>query len=137
MGNFLDSHTFTIYEMISIMRNLVGDIVPNFTIDGVKETNTCTFEFKTSMGKMYGKITDWSVDDDGLPLTNSKRRGIITDDYQIEPFFDYYGKIDETQHPRLEQPKRLPIATKRSGLDGTRKRTLWPSRNLEFFRERI
>ena len=27
MGNFLDSHTFTIYEMISIMRNLVGDIV--------------------------------------------------------------------------------------------------------------
>ena len=56
---------------------------------------------------MYGKITDWSVDDDGLPLTNSKRRGIITDDYQIEPFFDYYGKIDETQHPRLEQLKRL------------------------------
>ena len=124
MGNFLDSHTFTIYEMISIMKNLVGDIVPNFTIDGVKETNTCTFDFKTSMGKMYGKITDWSVDDDGLPLTNSKRRGIITDNYQIEPFFDYYGKIDETQHPRLEQPKRLPIATKRSGLDGTRKRTL-------------
>ena len=62
------------------------------------------------MGKMYGKITDWSVDDDGLPLTNSKRRGIITDDYQIEPFFDYYGKIDETQQPRLEQPKRLPMA---------------------------
>ena len=62
------------------------------------------------MGKMYGKITDWSVDDDGLPLTNSKRRGIITDDYQIEPFFDYYGKIDETQQPRLEQLKRLPIA---------------------------
>ena len=55
-------------------------------------------------------------------MTNSKRRGIITDDYQIEPFFDYYGKIDETQHPRLEQLKRLPIATKRSGLDGTRKR---------------
>ena len=40
------------------------------------------------MGKMYGKITDWSVDDDGLPLTNSKRRGIITDDYKIEPFFE-------------------------------------------------
>ena len=46
MGNFLDSHTFTIYEMISIMRNLVGDIINNFTIDGVKETNTCALNLK-------------------------------------------------------------------------------------------
>ena len=46
MGNFLDSHTFTIYEMISIMRNLVGDIVPNFTIDGVKKLIRLHFDFK-------------------------------------------------------------------------------------------
>ena len=37
MGNFLDSHTFTIYEMISIMRNLVGDIVPNFILMVLKK----------------------------------------------------------------------------------------------------
>ena len=42
-----------------------------------------------------------AIDDDGLPLAKSKRRGIITEDYQIEPFFEYYGGIDETQSPRL------------------------------------
>ena len=52
---------------------------------------------------MYGKATDWSIDDDGLPDSGSKRRGILTDDYKIEPFFEYYGKIDETSTPRLEQ----------------------------------
>ena len=31
----------------------------------------------------------------------SKRRGILTDKYMIEPFFEYYGGIDETQSPRL------------------------------------
>ena len=52
---------------------------------------------------MYGKATDWSIDDDGLPDSGSKRRGILTDDYNIEPFFEYYGEIDETSTPRLEQ----------------------------------
>jgi len=50
---------------------------------------------------MGGKVTDWTIDDDGLPLAKSKRRGIITEDYKIEPFFEYYGGIDETQSPRL------------------------------------
>mgnify|MGYP003316917573 CR=1 FL=1 len=43
------------------------------------------------------------LDDDGLPDRGSKRRGILTDKYMIEPFFEYYGEIDETSTPRLEQ----------------------------------
>ena len=108
MGNFLNTYSFSIDELIKIIRKEFGKftdekIIPNFMIDGIKESNTCMVYFETEVGKMGGKVTDWTIDDDGLPLTNSKRRGIITEDYQIEPFFEYYGGIDETQSPRLEK----------------------------------
>ena len=106
MGNFLDTYSFSIDELIKIIRKEFGKftdekIIPNFMIDGIQESNTCMVYFETEVGKMGGKVTDWTIDDDGLPLAKSKRRGIITEDYQIEPFFEYYGGIDETQSPRL------------------------------------
>ena len=108
MGNFLNTYSFSIDELIKIIRKEFGKftdekIIPNFMIDGIKESNTCMVYFETEVGKMGGKVTDWTIDDDGLPLTNSKRRGIINEKYQIEPFFEYYGGIDETQSPRLEK----------------------------------
>jgi len=108
MGNFLDTYSFSIDELIKIIRKEFGQftdekIIPNFMIDGIKESNTCMVYFETEVGKMGGKVTDWTIDDDGLPLAKSKRRGIINENYEIEPFFEYYGGIDETQSPRLEQ----------------------------------
>ena len=108
MGNHLDTHTFSIDELIKIFRSEFSKftdekIIPSFNVNGYKETNTCIFNFDTDIGKVYGKCTDWTTDDDGLPDRGSKRRGILTDKYMIEPFFEYYGEIDETQSPRLEQ----------------------------------
>ena len=39
---------------------------------------------------MYGKCTDWTIDDDGLPDRGSKRRGILTKEGMIMPFFEFY-----------------------------------------------
>jgi sulfatase maturation enzyme AslB (radical SAM superfamily) len=108
MGNFLNTYSYNINELIEIMKKEFSkftdqEIVPNFIIDGIKETNTCMVYFETEVGKISGKVTDWTIDDDGLPLAKSKRRGIITDKYEIEPFFEYYGGINETQLPRLEK----------------------------------
>mgnify|MGYP003306020178 FL=1 len=103
MGNYLDTYTYNINELIDIAKENFGDFEPIFEVQGYKEKHTCVFNFKTEIGTMYGKATDWSIDDDGLPDSGSKRRGILTDDYKIEPFFEYYGKIDETSTPRLEQ----------------------------------
>ena len=72
-------------------------------MDGVLEKNTCMVHFHTKVGRIGGKVTDWTVDDDGLPLVKSKRRGLLTEKGTIEPFFEYYGGIDETQSPRLEK----------------------------------
>ena len=46
----------------------------------------------TPNGILLGKLTDWSVDDDGVPDSGSKRRGILTDNFKIAPFFEYYKK---------------------------------------------
>ena len=75
--------------------------VPKFEVDGYKETNTCVFQFKTEIGTLYGKSTDWTLDDDGLPDRGSKRRGILTEDYTIRPFFEYYG--EKVEGPRNEK----------------------------------
>ena len=111
MGNYLDTHSFSIDELIKIIKKEFGKftdekIIPNFVLDGVKEKNTCMVYFQTKMGRMGGKVTDWRIDDEGLPLRQSKRRGILTEHGTIEPFFEYYGKIYETHQARLEEPRR-------------------------------
>ena len=51
MGKLLDTYSFTIDELIKILKKFskfTGEkIMPNFMIDGIKETNTCTFDFET------------------------------------------------------------------------------------------
>ena len=111
MGNYLDTYSFNIDELIRIIKKEFGKftdekIIPNFMLDGVLEKNTCMVYFQSKIGKIGGKVTDWTIDDDGLPLATSKRRGILTDKGTIEPFFEYYGKIYETQKTRVEEPKR-------------------------------
>jgi sulfatase maturation enzyme AslB (radical SAM superfamily) len=78
MGNYLD--TFG------------NDLQFNFEIDGLQEKSSCMYSFDTPVGKMGGKITDWTIDDDGIPLSDSQRRGILTEEGMIMPFFEYYGE---------------------------------------------
>lgn len=93
MGYYKDSHTFSIQELKKIVTDMHGDEI-NFinTIDGHLEKRSLTYSFPTKAGIMLGKITDWTVDDDGVPDSGSTRRGILTDNYKVAPFFEYYVK---------------------------------------------
>jgi len=93
MGYYKDSHTFSIQELKKIVTDMHGDDI-NFinTIDGHLEKRSLTYSFPTKAGIMLGKITDWTVDDDGVPDSGSTRRGILTDNYKVAPFFEYYVK---------------------------------------------
>jgi MoaA/NifB/PqqE/SkfB family radical SAM enzyme len=103
MGNYLDTYTYNINELIDIAKENFGEFVPKFEVNGYKETNTCVYQFESKAGTIYGKCTDWTVDDDGLPDRGSKRRGILTEDYEIEPFFEYYEtKVDGPRKIKLE-----------------------------------
>lgn len=100
MGNYLKSYTYNINELIDIARDNFGDIRPVFEMDNQLVKNTCVFRIDTEVGVMGGKATDWTIDDEGLPDRGSKRRGILTDSYTIEPFFEYY----ET---KVEGPRKV------------------------------
>ena len=93
MGNYLDTHTFSMEELMKIAKDNFGkDLQFNFEIDGLQEKSSCMYSFDTPVGKMGGKITDWTIDDDGIPLSDSQRRGILTEEGMIMPFFEYYGE---------------------------------------------
>ena len=93
MGNYLDTHTFSMNELMNIAKDNFGDDLQfNFEIDGLQEKSSCMYSFDTPVGKMGGKITDWTIDDDGIPLSDSQRRGILTEKGMIMPFFEYYGE---------------------------------------------
>lgn len=96
MGFYKDTHTFNIHELKEIVTNLHGDDITFVdTIDGHLEKRSLTYNFPTKAGTMLGKITDWSIDDDGIPDSGSTRRGILTDKYKVAPFFEYYDKAQK------------------------------------------
>ena len=96
IGNYRDTYTYSLSEMVDVMSSL-HDIKSSNNIDGYEEDRSLIYNFDTEAGKMWVKLTDWTVDDDGVPDAGSNRRGILTDNYKVAPFFEYYvGK-----HERL------------------------------------
>ncbi len=106
MGNYLDTYTYNMDELIKIAKDNFGNNLQfNFEMDGLVEKSSCVYSFDTPIGKMGGKITDWTIDDDGIPLSDSKRRGILTEEGMIMSFFDYYA--DEVEGPRKTESEKM------------------------------
>ena len=61
----------------------------NKKVDGFDECNSYLFSIPSKIGKVLVKVTDWQVNDDGVPDAGSKRRGRITQDFKIAPFFEH------------------------------------------------
>ena len=106
MGNYLDTYTFNMDELMKIAKDNFGNNLQfNFEMDGLVEKSSCVYSFDTPIGKMGGKITDWTIDDDGIPLSDSERRGILTKEGMIMSFFDYYA--DEVEGPRKTESEKM------------------------------
>ena len=94
MGNYLDTKSYTLDELIEIVSVLtetsVADINKNNLVDTFEETHTKVFSFNTLAGIMLCKVTDWNIDENGVIDAGSQRRGILTDEYKIAPAFEYY-----------------------------------------------
>ena len=103
MGNYMKTKSFSLIELAEIVAkelNLrLDDIIQHNVIDGFIETNAVLYKFDTEAGPMLGKLTDWNVDEDGIPDSGSTRRGILTNNYKIAPFFEYYKKQQMLCYP--------------------------------------
>jgi MoaA/NifB/PqqE/SkfB family radical SAM enzyme len=95
VGNYMKTITYDLNQMIQILNYRLGGLQNiSYKINGCVEKNTCTFKLKSGL---LGKITDWTLDDEGIPDAGSTRRGILTNDYKIEPFFEYYSSIEDAK----------------------------------------
>ena len=96
MGNYMKTKSFSLMELAEIVAKELNlkleDVLENNVVDGFIEDNVVLYQFNTRAGPMLGKLTDWNVDDDGVPDSGSGRRGILTDNYKIAPFFEYYKR---------------------------------------------
>jgi|TARA_B100000073_G_scaffold333346_1_gene324732 sulfatase maturation enzyme AslB (radical SAM superfamily) len=88
IGNYRDTYTYSLKEMMDLF-----PIEYTNYVDGYEEKRSVIGKW----GELLIKITDWTVDDDGVPDSGSQRRGILTENYKLAPFFEYYVR----QHERL------------------------------------
>ncbi len=106
MGNYLDTKSYNLEELAEITSVLtkvpINTILEQNSVDGYDETGTLVYSFKTKAGLMLCKITDWTVDEEGVIDGGSWRRGILTDTYKIAPAFEYYAiqvnRYDNREH---------------------------------------
>lgn len=80
-------------EIVSGITNVDSDeIKKSNNIDGYEEEHNVLFQVPNS--KVWIKITDWCPSDSIIPDPDSKRRGRITQDFKVAPFFEHV-KINE------------------------------------------
>ena len=80
-------------EIVSGITNVDSDeIKKSNNIDGYEEEHNVLFRVPNS--KVWIKITDWCPTNSIIPDPNSKRRGRITQDFKVAPFFEHV-KINE------------------------------------------
>ena len=67
----------------------IDTIMKSKTIDGYEEEHNVLFLIPNTNNKVWIKITDWSPTDSNIPDPNSVRRGRITEDFKVAPFFEH------------------------------------------------
>tara|TARA_B100000085_G_C18559973_1_gene519111 strand:- start:3211 stop:4092 length:882 start_codon:yes stop_codon:yes gene_type:complete len=81
IGNYRDTYTYSLQEMTKLF-----PIEYSNMIDGYEEKRSVIGKWDN----LLVKITDWTLDEDGVPDANSGRRGILTENGTLAPFFEYY-----------------------------------------------
>ena len=98
IGRYIKSDAANLEELVNLFAEQMSvdkaDIMRYNRIDGYVECNSVLFPYETEIGNLLIKITDWSVDDDGIPDAGSQRRGRVTQDFKCAPFFEHV-KLNE------------------------------------------
>lgn len=93
IGRYIDNSTLPMSELAQLCEDQLGVdkdyIMSQNMVDGYDECTSAIFEVETEAGQLKIKLTDWKVDEYGVPDPHSKRRGRITRDWTIAPFFEH------------------------------------------------
>lgn len=98
IGRYIDTESYSLDDLANLFSNQMNvdknKILLYNNIEGHIECNSLLFSYETEVGPLLIKMTDWSVDDDGIPDSGSKRRGRVTQDFKCAPFFEHV-KLNE------------------------------------------
>ncbi len=94
IGRFLDGQaSYDVSDMLGLLCESfdvsMKEVLGKNKIDGFSECNAFLFPINTKIGKVLVKVTDWRVDDDGVPDSGSRRRGRVTPNFKVAPFFEH------------------------------------------------
>ena len=62
-----------------------------------EDCSSLVFPYETELGKLYIRLIDWEVDDEGVIDPDNPNRGRLTQDFKIAPFFEHV-KRNEFQY---------------------------------------
>jgi molybdenum cofactor biosynthesis enzyme MoaA len=78
-------------ELINLVATTAGvdphEVRTQNVVDGYEEDHNILFQIPNT--KIWIKVTDWSPEDSAIPDPGSKRRGRITENFKVAPFFEH------------------------------------------------
>ena len=82
----MEDSSYTLEELEELLFNYVGvtEKKSNF-LQGGQATIDNWYDYDD----LYVRLTDWKVDENGVPDSGSELRGRITQDWKTAPFFEH------------------------------------------------
>lgn len=86
IGRYMEDSSYTLEELEELLFNYVGvtEKKSNF-LQGGQATIDNWYDYDD----LYVRLTDWKVDENGVPDSGSELRGRITQDWKTAPFFEH------------------------------------------------
>ena len=95
LGRFMRQDNFSFDEMIQLVTSAFG-VDPavaeaSRTVNGYEEEHNVLFPIEPGkkLNTTWIKITDWRPSEDSIPDPRSARRGRMTNDFKVAPFFEH------------------------------------------------
>ena len=86
LGRYMETEGFSIIELEDMLKYYVKDV----SLINIKESpNHATLSSFYETDEVYIRLVDWTQDDDGVPDANNEKRGRITQEWKIAPFFEH------------------------------------------------
>jgi molybdenum cofactor biosynthesis enzyme MoaA len=95
LGRYMKTQNYNFEEMVHLLAQVFKKdpkkIVQMNQVNGFEEDHNILFPIHDhkKFGTIWVKVTDWRPGSDAIPDPNSKRRGRMTKDLKVAPFFEH------------------------------------------------
>ena len=100
IGRYMENSGYSLGELANLTAEAINADVKTILANPVKSGsnrvqqqtiangNSALVPFDSRLGRILIRLVDWTVDEDGIPDAGNRRRGRLTKDFKIAPFFE-------------------------------------------------